>query len=77
MPLDGAAEDIEVDASLSFLNGFVQQALSSGAQLYSPPDTPEVEAAPVEAPLVGLWVVQPVAYFVRTRLLSHHPFFYG
>ena len=47
MPLDGAAEDIEVDASLSFLNGFVQQALSSGAQLYSPPDTPEVEAAPV------------------------------
>ncbi|GJM92083.1 hypothetical protein PR202_ga08511 [Eleusine coracana subsp. coracana] len=36
MPSDASCEDIEVDRNLSFLNGFVQQALESGASPYIP-----------------------------------------
>ena len=37
IPLDGAAEDIDVDVGLGFLNTFVSDALANGAQPYSPP----------------------------------------
>ncbi|CAL8116083.1 unnamed protein product [Prunus armeniaca] len=36
MPSDASCEDIEIDKSLSFLNGYVQQALEKGAQPYIP-----------------------------------------
>jgi len=39
LPVDASCEDIEVDEHMSFLNGFVQNALSMGAQPYSPPET--------------------------------------
>ncbi|KAI4327904.1 hypothetical protein L6164_020313 [Bauhinia variegata] len=38
MPQDASCEDIEVDKDLSFLNGYVRQALESGAQPYIPED---------------------------------------
>ncbi|OIW10789.1 hypothetical protein TanjilG_27735 [Lupinus angustifolius] len=38
MPHDASCEDIEVDKDLSFLNGYVQQSLETGAQLYIPED---------------------------------------
>ncbi|KAH0911082.1 hypothetical protein HID58_034403 [Brassica napus] len=34
LPLDASCEDIEVDKDLSFLNGYIQQAIESGAQPY-------------------------------------------
>ncbi|XP_010540708.1 PREDICTED: AP-4 complex subunit epsilon [Tarenaya hassleriana] len=34
MPLDTSCEDIKVDKDLSFLNGYIQQAIESGAQPY-------------------------------------------
>ncbi|KAK1591873.1 hypothetical protein Q3G72_015057 [Acer saccharum] len=34
MPSDASCEDIEVDKNLSFLNGYVQQAIEKGAQPY-------------------------------------------
>ncbi|XP_031280122.1 AP-4 complex subunit epsilon [Pistacia vera] len=36
MPSDASCEDIEIDKNLSFLSGYVQQALEKGAQLYIP-----------------------------------------
>lgn len=36
MPMDASCEDIEIDRSLSFLNGYVQQSLENGAQPYIP-----------------------------------------
>ncbi|OMO93679.1 hypothetical protein COLO4_16747 [Corchorus olitorius] len=36
MPSDASCEDIEVDKSLSFLNGYVQEAIEKGAQPYIP-----------------------------------------
>ncbi|BFG20692.1 hypothetical protein CerSpe_069660 [Prunus speciosa] len=36
MPSDASCEDIEIDKRLSFLNGYVQQALEKGAQPYIP-----------------------------------------
>lgn len=36
MPADASCEDIEIDKNLSFLNGYVQQALEIGAQPYIP-----------------------------------------
>ncbi|XP_042484192.1 AP-4 complex subunit epsilon-like isoform X2 [Macadamia integrifolia] len=36
MPSDASCEDIEVDKSLSFLDGYVQEALLKGAQPYIP-----------------------------------------
>ncbi|KAM1049162.1 hypothetical protein ACFX2C_028290 [Malus domestica] len=36
MPLDASCEDIEIDKNLSFLNGYVQEALEKGAQPYIP-----------------------------------------
>jgi len=37
-PVDASAEDLEFDESLSFLNGFVNQALSNGARPYDKPE---------------------------------------
>ena len=37
LPLDASCEDLEVDASLSFLDSFVSEALAKGAQAYQPP----------------------------------------
>ncbi|KAL2548128.1 AP-4 complex subunit epsilon [Forsythia ovata] len=34
MPMDASCEDIEIDKSLSFLNGYIQQAIEKGAQPY-------------------------------------------
>ncbi|EOA39602.1 hypothetical protein CARUB_v10008229mg [Capsella rubella] len=34
IPLDASCEDIEVDKELSFLNGYIQQAIESGSQPY-------------------------------------------
>ena len=34
LPLDASCEDLQIDASLPFLNTFVQQALASGAAPY-------------------------------------------
>ncbi|TQE04464.1 hypothetical protein C1H46_009880 [Malus baccata] len=36
MPPDASCEDIEIDKNLSFLNGYVQEALEKGAQPYIP-----------------------------------------
>ncbi|KAG5229434.1 epsilon-adaptin family protein [Salix suchowensis] len=36
MPSDASCEDIEVDKSLSFLNGYVEKSLEKGAQPYIP-----------------------------------------
>jgi AP-4 complex subunit epsilon-1 len=36
MPVDASCEDLEVDLSLSFLNGFVSDALTRGAAAYQP-----------------------------------------
>lgn len=36
IPLDSSCEDLEVDASLSFLDGFVSKALAKGASAYKP-----------------------------------------
>jgi AP-4 complex subunit epsilon-1 len=38
LPVDASAEDVQVDTNLSFLDGFVQAALSSGANPYSKPE---------------------------------------
>ena len=38
LPVDASAEDMDVDADLSFLNGYVQNALNNGARPYSKPD---------------------------------------
>ncbi|KAL2525345.1 AP-4 complex subunit epsilon [Abeliophyllum distichum] len=36
MPMDASCEDIEIDKSLSFLDGYIQQAIEKGAQPYVP-----------------------------------------
>ena len=36
LPLDSSCEDLEVDSSLSFLDGFVSEALAQGALAYQP-----------------------------------------
>ncbi|KAI3468507.1 hypothetical protein Pfo_025170 [Paulownia fortunei] len=36
MPMDSTCDDIEIDKSLSFLDGYVQQSLENGAQPYIP-----------------------------------------
>ena len=38
LPVDASAEDMDVDADLSFLNGYVQLALDNGARPYSKPE---------------------------------------
>ena len=38
LPVDASAEDLDVDPNLSFLNGYVQQALNNGARPYSKPE---------------------------------------
>ena len=37
-PVDASAEDVEMDSTLSFLNGYVNMALSSGARPYEKPE---------------------------------------
>lgn len=37
LPPDASLEDVEVDSSLSFLNGFVESALAGGAMAYTAP----------------------------------------
>ncbi|XP_003382933.2 PREDICTED: AP-4 complex subunit epsilon-like [Amphimedon queenslandica] len=37
LPLDSACEDLEIDASLSFLDSYVSEALVQGASPYKPP----------------------------------------
>ncbi|XP_057798993.1 LOW QUALITY PROTEIN: AP-4 complex subunit epsilon [Salvia miltiorrhiza] len=36
MPMDSTCDDIEIDKNLSFLDGYVQQAIENGAQPYIP-----------------------------------------
>jgi len=38
LPVDASAEDVQVDTNLSFIDGFVRQALSNGAQAYEKPE---------------------------------------
>mmetsp|Transcript_30189 Transcript_30189/g.59781 ORF Transcript_30189/g.59781 Transcript_30189/m.59781 type:complete len:1115 (-) Transcript_30189:17-3361(-) len=38
LPIDASCEDLEADASLSFLDSYVQTAIAKGARTYSPPD---------------------------------------
>lgn len=38
LPVDASAEDVQVDTNLSFLDGFVSQAISNGAKTYSKPE---------------------------------------
>ncbi|KDO29264.1 hypothetical protein SPRG_19925 [Saprolegnia parasitica CBS 223.65] len=43
-PVDASCEDLDVDSTLSFLQAFVDQALSQGAPRYDPPHDDEEEA---------------------------------
>lgn len=43
LPVDASCEDIEVDQDLSFLDAFVNRALSQGAAPYAPPRASEVD----------------------------------
>lgn len=36
LPVDASCEDLEIDSSLSFLDGFVSEALAKGASAYKP-----------------------------------------
>jgi AP-4 complex subunit epsilon-1 len=38
LPIDASAEDVDVDASLSFLDAYCQEALANGARPYSKPE---------------------------------------
>ena len=38
LPVDASAEDLQVDPNLSVLNGFVQEAINSGSQVYTKPE---------------------------------------
>jgi len=38
LPVDASAEDVEVDMNLSFLDGYVQEALANGARPYDKPE---------------------------------------
>lgn len=37
LPVDASCEDFEADPNMEFLNAFVEQAISNGAQRYAPP----------------------------------------
>ena len=43
LPVDASAEDLEVDESMSFLNGYVQEALQYGASPYCKPEDDDDE----------------------------------
>lgn len=43
LPVDASCEDLDLDEDLSFLNGFVEQALNYGASPYNPPALDEDE----------------------------------
>ncbi|XP_029909653.1 AP-4 complex subunit epsilon-1 [Myripristis murdjan] len=49
LPRDAAQEPLEVDSSLSFLDGFVSEALSAGAAPYKPPHQRQEELAQAKA----------------------------
>lgn len=38
LPVDASCEDVQVDENLSFMNGFVRQAISGGAKEYEKPE---------------------------------------
>lgn len=42
-PVDASAEDLQVDMDLSFLDGYVQSALSNGARAYAKPEDDDDE----------------------------------
>jgi AP-4 complex subunit epsilon-1 len=42
-PVDASAEDLDVDVNLSFLDGFVQEALANGARSYECPEDDDDE----------------------------------
>lgn len=54
LPVDASCEDIDVDDRLSFLDGFVQQALAAGAVPYSPPQRGDDEDDEPVAKVAGL-----------------------
>lgn len=49
LPRDGGLEPLEVDSSLSFLDGFVSEALAAGAAPYKPPHQRQEELAQAKA----------------------------
>nr|XP_046249245.1 AP-4 complex subunit epsilon-1 [Scatophagus argus] len=49
LPRDSGMEPLEVDSSLSFLDGFVSEALSAGAAPYKPPHQRQEELAQAKA----------------------------
>ncbi|XP_070687362.1 AP-4 complex subunit epsilon-1 [Pempheris klunzingeri] len=49
LPRDGGQEPLEVDSSLSFLDGFVSEALAAGAAPYKPPHQRQEELAQAKA----------------------------
>uniref|UniRef100_UPI0037E73555 AP-4 complex subunit epsilon-1 n=1 Tax=Semicossyphus pulcher TaxID=241346 RepID=UPI0037E73555 len=49
LPRDAGLESIEVDSSLSFLDGFVSEALAAGAAPYKPPHQRQEELAQAKA----------------------------
>ena len=60
LPVDASAEDVQVDTNLSFLDGFVSQALSTGANPYEKPEDDDDDDdyamgnSPVKAPAFNL-----------------------
>lgn len=53
LPLDASCEDLEVDSSLSFLDGFVSEALAKGAAAYKPPHQRDVSSPSNKSPTQG------------------------
>ncbi|XP_041652629.1 AP-4 complex subunit epsilon-1 [Cheilinus undulatus] len=49
LPGDGSQEPLEVDSSLSFLDGFVSEALAAGSAPYKPPHQRQEELAQAKA----------------------------
>lgn len=54
LPVDASCEDIEVDKNLSFLNSYVQTALSNGALPYSPPQNIQDDDENIQSKSSGL-----------------------
>lgn len=53
LPVDASAEDVEVDSTLSFLDGFCQQALANGARAYEKPEDDDDDDEEYEASGAG------------------------
>ena len=58
LPMDASCEDLEVDSSLSFLDGFVSEALAKGASAYKPPHQRVTTTAPQAAAAGNLGKLQ-------------------